>query len=93
MRKTALLLGLLALMFPVPIICSYGPPSIYSTHFFKVSLADDDPLLSLRIRIRKDDEIDLGPPLPPICSDCPFEADVFGLIHGGPTNPFITYFH
>jgi hypothetical protein len=33
----------LAVIFPVPIIRSYGPPSIYP-HFFEVSLADDDPI-------------------------------------------------
>ena len=46
MKKTALLLGMLALMFPVPIIRSDGTPR----HFFKVNLADDYPIrLSPRI--------------------------------------------
>jgi hypothetical protein len=44
MRKTALLLTTLALMFPVSIIRSYGPPSVYPKHFFEVSLADDYPI-------------------------------------------------
>lgn len=41
MKKAALLLGTLALVFPVPIVSSYGPPSVDPRQVFEVSLADD----------------------------------------------------
>lgn len=53
MRKTALLLGTLALMFPAPMIRSYGQ-SADPRHIFTVSLANNfDIHLSLEIHIAR----------------------------------------
>lgn len=97
MRKTVLFVVIWALCFQ---------PSVRSEPraTFETNLADD---LLIRLTLEIDfmrgyatslgmvwrNEPSFGLPLAPICSDCPFEADIFTLVHETPINPFVTRFH